>query len=591
MGYGYVFYDDDHHCVHASTLVTDMMNRLGTNLPATYQDVLFLFSEYAVFDDEMTGMAIQFLGESCSKDILVQLMASDDDDFYLLAKLLPFGEKGVVLFLRDATSIVQYIRQKQESDWQYQLLLQAVEGANSGVLLYDPADENQAVLFVNQAFCDLVWKKRADILGQSWRDFFPGFNPDISDRFFMEDAEGNRHVFAVHVSVQEKLGLVFIANVTDVHEKETQLNHIQKLDQLGQLAGGIAHDFNNILGVIKGYGHLLEKWVQDDERAEPAVINILNACARGTALSGKLLAFSRPSPQTHTACNLQTFVTDFQEMIVPLLPPKIDIECLMPDERIGVGCSEDHLMQILMNLVINARDAMESKEQEGTIILRARADEKRIIFDVEDTGGGIPLDVQSRIFEPFFTTKGVGKGTGLGLSVVYGLVKQHQGEISLMSELGHGSIFTIILPRAEPVADKVKSNDGLSFKGISVMLVDDEESVRTPLKLFLEEQGMLVTEAESGDHALLLQDDMMDPIDILISDVRMPGLYGDELAKLWRDIRPDSKIVLLSGYTEGREIHTNLYDAFLSKPIDYDRILVVLKDALDHNGTKQYQAV
>lgn len=583
LGYGYILFDDHHKAIHTSALATQYIERIGGDVPGTYQDVMALFSEYAVFDNTMINMASRFLARGENANVFAEMLVSQDLNDHIWAQVLSFGENGVLLLLSDANAIIQYVRHKQELDWQYEILLQAVEGANSGVIVFDPAGPDQVVHFVNQACCDLVWRNRSDVLGRSWKELFPGFDPRVSDRYHMVDAEGNEHVVAIHISMQDKLGLIFIADVSEINEKEAQLHHIQKLDQLGQLAGGIAHDFNNILGVIKGYGHLLEKWVHNDNRSAPAVSNILNACARGTALSGKLLAFSRPSPERLNACNLQTFVKGFQEMIVPLLPPKITLECILPNEKIGVGCSEDHLMQILMNLVINARDAMASHGQEGTIILRARADDKRVIFDVEDTGGGIPPDIRSRIFEPFFTTKEVGKGTGLGLSVVYGLVKQHQGEISIMSEPGHGTIFTIILPRTEPQEERIKKDGGQSFDGLTVMLVDDEETVRAPLKLFLEEQGMIVTEAESGDEALMLQDDIMDPIDILISDVRMPGLYGDELAKLWRDIRPDSAIILVSGYTEGRDMQGSVCDAFLSKPIDYTRILIVLEEALSHN--------
>ncbi len=357
---------------------------------------------------------------------------------------------------------------------------------------------------------------------------------------------------------------------------------MQRLDSIGQLAGGVAHDFNNILGIIKGYSHLLLPQFKGNTEATDALSRMLHACDRGSALSEQLLTISRKKqPTLNASCSVSETLTTIQKLLKPLLPHEVILEIPPISRLLHADLPEDQMNQIFMNLILNGRDAMPNGGRIRIMVTEpAPETPTQIIFKVSDTGTGIPPDVMARIFEPFFTTKELGKGTGLGLAVIYGIIQQYAGTISVDSIIGYGTTFTLSLPGrlmdSETDSSLPQSDvpTEINLKGITIMVVEDEPDLRQPLVTFLTQQNATVLQAEDGNQALAIQDDHAEkPIDILISDIRMPGgLYGDDLARLWRAIRPDSKIILMSGYAEGRDINDGCTDLFLKKPTDFQTI-------------------
>jgi CheY-like chemotaxis protein len=373
---------------------------------------------------------------------------------------------------------------------------------------------------------------------------------------------------------------------------------MQKIESLGQLAGGVAHDFNNILGIIRGYGHVLSKRLGTDEKLTEPMMHILNAVDRGANLADKLLTFTRKKINEDDAVTMHELITAATSMLTPLLGGQITLETQAPRENVKIFCKSDYMIQILMNLVINARDAMPSggiikilcNLVPGTAAInewpKAKNTEHYIKIQVIDQGKGIPPDIQARIFEPFFTTKDVGKGTGLGLSIVYGLLQQHHGDILVTSTLGVGTMFTLYVPAIKtntpqinaPLQTDINLSD---LTGKTVIIVDDEPGMRLSLAEYLSDLGMRVHLAASGDQALCLQDEMPDPIDLLISDVRMPVMNGFHLANLWHEIRQDCPVILMSGYSDHKDEATQAeHAAFIRKPINYDELIIMIKQVL-----------
>ncbi len=405
----------------------------------------------------------------------------------------------------------------------------------------------------------------------------------------------------------EKLVIVN-RDITDRKRLEEQFRQAQKMEAVGQLSGGVAHDFNNILGVIIGYGEILQENLPVENPLRRSADAVLSAGHRGAALTRQLLAFSRQQVLDSKVLDLNAVVLDMESMLRRLIGENIDLTS-KPDQELGrVKADQGQIEQVIMNLAVNARDAMPeggklmietaNTEMDATFVRRYPYPVKPgpyVLLTVSDTGIGMDAATRSRIFEPFFTTKQKGQGTGLGLSMVYGVVKQSDGYIDVYSEPGIGTTFKIYLPRVDGVVEGGKPQAPLAsaLRGNeTVLLVEDEAALRLLTKNLLEICGYTVLEAKNGAEALDISQRHAGPIDLLLTDVVMPGISGRVLADQLTQLRPQIKVVFTSGYTGQTVGAHGILDpgsVFLQKPFTRDALARKLREALG-NGQKSASA-
>ncbi|MFN9744298.1 MAG: ATP-binding protein [Betaproteobacteria bacterium] len=400
-----------------------------------------------------------------------------------------------------------------------------------------------------------------------------------------------------HGEVRHVLG--YGVDITDQRRMEQQLLQSQKMDAVGRLAGGIAHDFNNLLTVINGFTEALRDELSVDDERRALLEPVLQAGNRASELTSQLLAFSRQAIVETRVLDLNAVVSDTTIMLRRLVGESIDMRVQLEPGQMLLRASAGHLQQVLMNLAVNARDAMpqggELLVETATIDLsddpsamglqlpRGRYVELR----VADTGTGMTEEVRRRLFEPFFTTKEVGRGTGLGLSTVYGIVVDAGGQVLVESQLGRGSVFRVILPAlvAEPLVTAVEGDRPLIPRGTETVLVaEDESSVRDLVSRILTRQGYTVLLSVDGRDALRVAAEYSAPIHLLLSDVVMPQLNGSELAAQLLGTRPDIKVLFLSGYTDDDVLRngvTSATMAFMQKPFTVHQLATRVREALD----------
>ncbi|MCK6474102.1 MAG: ATP-binding protein [Planctomycetes bacterium] len=380
---------------------------------------------------------------------------------------------------------------------------------------------------------------------------------------------------------------------------ETELWHAQKMEAIGQLAGGIAHDFNNLLTVICGYSRLALDNARGDENLRRQIEEIGKAGERATSLTRQLLAFSRKQVLQPKVLNLNEVVAQADSMLRRLIGEDIDIVTKLEPNLDPVRFDPGQIDQILMNLAVNARDAM---PQGGKLTIetdnieldeeyaRTHADARKgphVMIAVTDTGTGMDAQTLNRIFEPFFTTKGVGKGTGLGLSTVYGIVKQSGGNIWVYSEPGRGTTFKIYLPCAEEAAsprDRSAGRPPVPLGKGKILVVEDDENVRALIQDVLESGGYTVIATGNPQEALAACDQHAGEIRLLLTDVVMPGMGGRELSEKLVAKWPAMKVVFMSGYTDNAIVHHGVLDPglhFIEKPILPKVLLERIADFLE----------
>ena len=386
-------------------------------------------------------------------------------------------------------------------------------------------------------------------------------------------------------------------DITDRRQLEEQLRQAQKMDAVGRLAGGVAHDFNNLLMVINGYTEVLLEQLEQGSAMHHKVQSIQQAADRAATLTRQLLAFSRKQLLELKVVDVNTVIGDMERLLRPLIGENIELVTRLSTETGHTRADAGQLEQVIMNLVVNAKDAMPEggklTVESSDVTVRHSFREHRFIqpgryavISVTDTGHGMDKETQSRIFEPFFTTKEKGKGTGLGLSTVYGIVKQSSGYVFAQSELGAGTTFYVYLPRVEDSAEELspaQSQQSEAGGCETVLLVEDEESVRELVRLTLAARGYKVLEAENGECGLRVSESFKENIDILITDVVMPGIGGRELAKKLLALRPGISVLYLSGYTEDAVITQGApgpSTAFLQKPFTLQNLAKKVREVL-----------
>jgi PAS domain S-box-containing protein len=501
---------------------------------------------------------------------------TDGTEFPLELAITPLQlgtRRMFIAYLRDITDRRRADETLRASARQFRALFEA---AMDAMVITD--DEGRYVE-ANAAACALHGVARGQLLGHRLGDHArAGFDFDTVWATLRQDsrARGEMAVlrpdghareveFTVTADFLPGSHLAVLRDVTEGRQLEAQFRQAQKMEPLGRLAGGVAHDFNNLLNVITGYGELIARGLAEGSSARQRTDHILKAADRAAALTRQLLAFSRRQVLQPRVFDLNGVVSDTARMLGRLIGENITLS-LRLDSRLGrLKADPSQIDQVLMNLAVNARDAM---PRGGTITIETRnadLDESYarehlgarpgpyVLLEVTDTGVGMDADTQRHIFEPFFTTKPKGKGTGLGLATVYGVVKQSGGYIWVQSQPGRGTRFQIFLPRVEEalaVEPAPGSAGSAPHGGETVLLVEDEELLRRMTREVLESVGYHVLEAANADEAVRVSRTYPGTIHVMLTDVVMPGLTGPELACVLAGVRPRMKVLYVSGYTD-----------------------------------------
>jgi PAS domain S-box-containing protein len=485
----------------------------------------------------------------------------------------------LVAIVRDVTERQRAERALVES---YSLLNAVVEGTSDAVFVKDLRGR---YLMINSAGARFLGKKVEEVIGKDDRELF---TPDTARAVMETDrqvmASGASQTFEETATAAgvtrtylatknvfrdahgQVIGLIGLArDVTELKRLEEQFRQSQKMEAVGRLAGGVAHDFNNLLTVINGYCEMVSNSLRTDDPSRELLAVILKSGERAARLIRQLLAFSRKQILQPRVVNLNPLLTELLKLLERLIGEDIEL-VLVPDPGLGLAkVDPGHFEQAIINLAVNARDAM---SHGGRLVLETHNAEldtdyaerypdvrpgQYVSVVVRDTGHGMDEAIKARIFEPFFTTKGPGKGTGLGLAMVYGFVKQSGGHIEVESEPGRGTTFRVYLPRAEETFPSSKSSPDLlkTARGTeTVLLVEDEDAVRTLSRIVLQASGYTVLEARDGLEAVALAQQHQGPIDLLLTDLVMPRMSGRQLADVLVQVRPRLRILFMSGYTD-----------------------------------------
>jgi len=396
-------------------------------------------------------------------------------------------------------------------------------------------------------------------------------------------------------------------DMTERKRLEDELRHSQKMEAVGQLAGGVAHDFNNLLTLIQAHNEHLRRRLDPGDPAQQDALEIERAVTRAAFLTRQLLAFGRKQVLQTKILDLNAVVTEVVKMLSPVIPNNIELGVRQAPSLGRVKADPSQIEQIILNLAVNARDAM---PHGGRLILETKnieVDEayarnhngvppgQYVMLMVSDTGVGMDSDTKARIFEPFFTTKEPGKGTGLGLATVYGVVKQMGGAIWVRSQPGNGTSFEVYLPLA--LAEKKEEAAGSSSRTAlatapngaeTVLLVEDQEGIRDMVQEFLRRKGYTVLQAVDGNDALRIADEHKNPIHLLITDMIMPNIGGAELANLLMPLRPQMKVLFMSGDPENASLGNGGIDekvAILQKPFLLDALARKIRSVLEETGS------
>ena len=398
--------------------------------------------------------------------------------------------------------------------------------------------------------------------------------------------------------------LAILIDITGRRDLEDQLRQAQKMEAVGLLAGGVAHDFNNLLTIITGYSQLILNSLGPGDANRHSAEQIMKAGERAAALTRQLLAFSRRQVLQPRVLDLNRLVMGLNIMLQRLIGEDIDLRLDMGADLGRVSADPSQIEQVLMNLVVNARDAM---PKGGTLTVEtanvtldstypgryiAAKPGPFVLLAVSDNGAGMDEATQARLFEPFFTTKGVGRGTGLGLSTVFGIVKQSGGSLDVYSEPGRGSSFKVYLPRIDqPVAAETEGPRTPSRRGTeTILLVEDDDMVRNLVREALENNGYKVLDSSGPMEARRVAESHRGPIQLLVTDVVMPKINGRELAEQMARERPKMKVLYMSGYTDNAVVNSGILKkevAFLQKPFTPGALIDKVREVLENGKTRQ----
>ncbi len=487
------------------------------------------------------------------------------------------------------------------------MLRELFENANDGIIIMD---EKGRIVDINQKACEIYGYRKEEMKGKNVEMLEFGENGRLLKERIRRLLNGEAMVFEtehtkkdgtnVIIEVSEKAiqidGNVLIQSfqrdITERKKLQEQLSHSQKMESIGTLAGGIAHDFNNILTAILGYTEMVKGKFSDDDTFYKYINIIEKSAQKGTSLARKLLTVSRKEKLDLKDVDMNVIIEETLDILKRVIAKSIDIEFNLEEQLPKIKADPTHIQQVIMNLALNARDAMPGG---GTLNIQTervsrkqgalhgfRSDSDFVKLAVSDTGKGINGDIQRKIFDPFFTTKEAGKGTGLGLYMVHTIVKNHRGYVHLDSMMNRGTTFNIYLPVVEEGSGETEVLTEQDLSGTSMILViDDERSIRALVKDMLEPLGYKVRAAASGKEGINIYKDHKDEIAIVLLDMIMPKMNGTEVFRRLQSIDPNVKVVLCSGY--GHEDHTlnSNVKGFVQKPFNMKTLGTVIKNALN----------
>lgn len=529
------------------------------------------------------------------------------DDFLLRSGLDPKGYYGFVVsvkkdapytcrekFLNDM--ILLRLIPEQTGQGHLRRISHALEIMPWGVMTVERQGDTGTLVFANACAGAFLQIPVPNMTGKNIMDVFrvAGMGADISDfGFFLEAGhkdisvtiDGRPRWLRIHV-LPARDGDLFIHIIMEdtTESKMLQSQHLQsqRLEALGQLAGGVAHDFNNLLSIIDGYARVAKKSAAGNAQIMNYMDHIGKAVERGASLTARLLTFGRHKVVKDTVLDLGKLIEDQEPLLRPLMDASV-VFSINTQGDIPVEIASDSLCQVLMNLCVNARDAMPDG---GTLMIDCMRVDNRARIQVIDSGCGMAPDVQARIFDPFFTTKDQGKGTGLGLSMAYSLIKDMKGDIEVESRPGQGSVFTIWLPlsnQTQALVDFMPVNPHETLEGLTVLVAEDEPDLLELVSGMIESMGAHVLRASNGNQAMQVQERYDGQIDFLLTDVVMPEMNGVKLSENVHDIRPDVKTLFMSGYpATGLLARIQLPEGALlmPKPVDFEKLSVVIRTML-----------
>ena len=555
-------------------------------------------------------------GESWSDEFTVQ--RRDGSTFPALVTDSPFLDDDGQLVGIIGISID--ISKRKQAEKQLQLQSAALESAANAISI---TDTDGIIQWANPAFYSLTGYSKEEVIGSKPdllnsgkmdKEFFTEmWNTILSGNVWRGELINERKDGTLYdeemtiTPVKNSEGTIthFVAvkeDVSDQKELQRQLIQAQKLESIGTLASGIAHDFNNILGIILGYCTLLERSREDTDKFKKNINTITQAVKRGSNLVQQILTFARKSDVSYDIVNVNTVIRELSQMLHETFPKSVSIDLKLDKSLPAIVIDQTQLNQALLNLCVNARDAILEKEKPyGTITIRSSymagdklqkkypdaAPDKYVIISVGDTGTGLDDSLRDRIFDPFYTTKSPDKGTGLGLSLVYGVVKSCNGYIDLESEGGKGTTFTLYLPVYQEAEKKVPGEeikDEVITRGTeTVLVVEDEEMLRYVLTEILSNEGYTVIVARNGEEAVEKYKQHKDEIALVLSDVGLPKMSGIDLYKKLMQIDPYIKIILASGFIDPvlvSELYKKGIKEIIRKPYDSVDVLQRVRAAI-----------
>jgi PAS domain S-box-containing protein len=529
--------------------------------------------------------------------------------------LSPLPASAAIAVMLPVLTVVNYRRQKSTVDRTRRQLVAASEMQKESESRYRRLVENindaiavddveGRLLFANRRFREWFGLVDREIRDVHLEDFVaPECLAEVRDRhdrrvrgevvpdhfeFVGIRSDGTRICIEALVTTVEEDGRIVgtqaaLRDVTERKRMEAEYQQAQKMESIGRLAGGVAHDFNNLLTVINGYSGMLLDELPAGDRSRRSLEQILKAGEHAAELTQKLLAFSRKQLVKPRQLSLNLVVTEAEKMLDRVIGEDIDLVTRLSPDLALVVADPGQMHQVVMNLVVNARDAMPNG---GQVIVETKNAEHEVCLGVTDTGTGMSEEVLAHLFEPFFTTKEPGKGTGLGLATIYGIVHQSGGRIEVKSKVGKGTTFLVYLARVESATPEGSDSPApvTSLRGWeTILVVEDQEAVRQMTVAILESYGYLVLQAPNGPEALAMAEKYSAPIHLLLTDIVLPLMDGRVLADKLRAVRPDTKMLYVSGYSEekiGRRSPFEGDKAYLAKPFTSTALAARVREIL-----------
>ena len=540
------------------------------------------------------------------------------EDIYTEVSLNRILFKGKIILLAIVRDITKWKKSKDKLMESERKFRSVVENAEEGLIMIG---DNYRITYVNKKLCEITGYSEEEIIGRDFRGLLAGKSKKlvaeryrlrrkgkkIPVRYEIQVLRKDREIRDCSMSVSvietergEKLSVGVLLDITEKRKLERELFLSQRLESIGRLTGGIAHDFNNILTAISGYAELSLDAMEKDNPARADIEEILKSTNKAASLTQKLLAFSRKQIMKPLTINLNNVIEELDKMLQRVIGDDIEFLTFLNENLWNIYVDPSSLEQVIMNLVVNARDAMPEGGkliiETANIELTEKYVKKRhpvampgdyVMLSISDTGVGIPEDIKEHIFEPFFTTKEEGKGTGLGLSTVYGIVKQSGGFIWCYSEVGQGTTFKVYIPRAKGKKEKIKREDkGKFYIGgtETILIAEDNDEVRGSISRILMNYGYKVYEAKDGEEALGIAEEFKGKIDLIISDIIMPKMNGMKVAEGVKEHYPEVKVLYISGYTDNIITQKGILKPginFLQKPFTTSLLLRKVREVLE----------